>query len=286
MPPKRLKLCCKKSLAQGMSYCPTCHTSLLPDETTLVRSPMPPTRVVPIPTDSPHANSKTSNRSWLFGMIIACLSVFAAIVIADYFVQRKVAREAALALATPSPAYVASPSATATSTPTPTPKPTPTTTPDLDLDGLVETADPYLVPIQEPTRTPGDFEKYVTPARPDPTATTIPTPRPTPRPPPRAAESLVNAHDVMSPGYGRDEDTRRYRFHVENTARVKGSFSARGNVSVKIVAAGIDPRYSSDGEISGDTIDVLLYPGTYELVVTARSVVGFSVQLTAYYSPE
>jgi hypothetical protein len=69
------------------------------------------------------------------------------------------------------------------------------------------------------------------------------------------------------------------RFHLEQAARVKGSFSAHGNVSVYITG----DYYSSHGAISADSIDVRLRAGTYELVVTARETVGFSVQLFAYY---
>jgi hypothetical protein len=200
-------------------------------------------------------------------MIIACLGVFVAIVIADYYVQRKAARDA-LALAKPSHVEGASPAPSPTFTPTstPIPKPTPTETPEPDLAaGLIEVPEPSQAPLQRTTPPP--------------------TPTPSPRLTPRYV-SLVNAHDVLNPAYGQYEDTRRYRFHVEKETRVKGNFSARGNVSVRIVAAGIDPRYSSGGEISADTIDVFLYAGSYELVVTARKLVSFSVELAAYYDPE
>ena len=38
------------------------------------------------------------------------------------------------------------------------------------------------------------------------------------------------------------------------------------------------------GPISGDTIDLVLEPGTSELIVRARERVRFNVQLTAYYA--
>ena len=64
------------------------------------------------------------------------------------------------------------------------------------------------------------------------------------------------------------EDKRTYRFHLSQRAHVKGSFSARGNVSVYIAGG----YYSSDGEISSDSIDVTLSAGTYEVIVSARQI--------------
>jgi len=92
-------------------------------------------------------------------MVLACLVVFAAIVTADYFVQRKPARDAlALAQATPTP----------TLTPTPSPTPIPTTT-------VTATPDPPEEIVEgaaAASPTQPDLEKYLD----SPT----PTPKPTP----------------------------------------------------------------------------------------------------------
>ena len=89
----------------------------------------------------------------------------------------------------------------------------------------------------------------------------------------------MSASDVLIAGYSRPEDRRTYRFHLSQQARVKGSFSAQGNISVYITGG----YYSSNGAISSDSIDVIMSAGSYEVVVSARQAVGFSLHLTAYY---
>lgn len=208
---------------------------------------------------------------------MVCLGVFAIIVATDYFIQRNIHQSVAQAV--PSLPNVPSQS------PTPTPKITPTSTPKStpkqpDDDEKYISEEPLtpkgstLAPVPTPDLQNSPY--YRSPAGQDTEAGT--TPRPTPR-----TELVVSASDVLSGG-SKGEDTRRYHFHLDSIARVKGRFSAHGNISVQIVAAGIDPRYSSNGEVSADTIDVSLYPGTYELVVRAGSIVSFSVSLAAYYN--
>lgn len=168
----------------------------------------------------------------------------------------------------PLPSPVVSPTPTATPTPKPTPKP------EDDLDaGLIEQADPLEEAVRsakhKATPTP---DPYFVPSR--ERTVNSPTPRPT-----IYTESLVYASDVLSAGYSRPEDRRIYRFHLSQRARVKGNFSARGNINVYIVGG----YYSSNGAISSDSIDVNLSAGTYEVVVSARETVSFSLHLTAYY---
>ena len=163
-------------------------------------------------------------------------------------------------------APVASPTASPTATPSPTPTPTPKAT---------------------ATPTPDDFEAYLDPPVPLPTPREKVTPLPEPSvsttrertvasPTPRRItypESLVDASDVLV------RDSRLYRFHLSQPARAKGSFSAQGNITVYIVGG----YYSSNGAISSDTIDISLSPGTYEVIVSSREIVGFSLHLKAYY---
>jgi len=246
--------CCKESLAQGMAYCLTCGASLLPDETTVTKKKV----LKPSESLQPAESAQLSNRSWYIGMIIACLVVFAAIVTADYFVQRKAARDA-LALATPSPAYLANP---LLATPAPMPSPTPTLTPspssspspdeyDALLDDLFDKEGTKATRTSKPTPEV-DFEKYLEPA---PTST--PTPRPTPRATPQV-EQLVSAFDVLSGYSDSSRDSRRYRFRIDGIARVKGSFSAKGGgVTVRIMSGG-NTYYSSGEEVSADTIDCFI----------------------------
>jgi hypothetical protein len=225
-------------------------------------------------------------------MVLACLVVFAAIVVADYLVQRKAALDAlALAKATPTP--------TVAPTPSPIPSPTATVTPTPDTLDEIEAA----AASQQP-----DLEKYLDSPTPTPTLP-IPknfdgsiaegsnqrervvtaTPSPVTRATPRVEYNIVSASDVLSvSSYGKSEDMRRYRFTLDGIARLKGSFSANGGgVRVRIVSGG-STYYTSGYEVSADKIDVALYPGTYELEVslTSRAVVSFHVNLTAYYNPE
>jgi hypothetical protein len=124
-----------------MDYCLQCGTHLHTDETTLV---------APKPTASSH-----TNRSFYFGMALVCLLVFAVIVIADYFVQRKAHQPAELAA--PSPINSLSPSPqpmqkpTAIQKPTPAPKVKATATPRKhDVDDLERYLDPPASPSVKP----------------------------------------------------------------------------------------------------------------------------------------
>jgi hypothetical protein len=285
MPLSRLKTCCKHSLAQGMSYCLICGDPL--DETTLI-SPD-----APVPSSVVAAQPTTLTRSWLFGIIIVCLGVFAAIVIGDYYVQRKAARDAVV-LAVPAPTATPTPTLTPTATPMPTPKESSSSKPEDILDGgLVPKPDPYdddervKAASERPRPSPRDsIDDLLYKLTPTPTLT--PAQRPTPISTPRT-EYLLSASDMLSAGYygGKSQDSRRYRFRLDGIARVKGSFSARGGgVSVRILS-GSNIVYSSGYEVSADSIDVALYPGTYELEVTlsSRATVSFSASLTARYNP-
>ncbi len=116
------------------------------------------------------------------------------------------------------------------------------------------------------------------------------TPTSSPQPQPRT-ESLVSASDTLfveatsrrTEGFHK-EDSRSYRFYLNENARVKGVFSANGGrVYVQIVSAkGI---YYSSGEISSDSFEKTLPAGTYtmEVALISPGAVGFSVQLTAIY---
>jgi len=211
--------------------------------------------------------------SVLLGMLLSLILVVGVIAIIDDLLVRKSSREA-LAQATVKAVNEV-----------PTPTPTPVST------GVNLTPQPTKDPIDDlleslPSPTPKASAEYeeapiVTPS---PNHAQLPSPivAASPRLPPRYV-SLVEAYDTLVPKNNQSEDTRRYRFHIEQDTRVKGSFSARGNIKVQITAAGIDPPYSSGDSISFDTIDVFLYAGTYELIVESREVVGFSVRLTAYY---
>lgn len=162
-----------------------------------------------------------------------------------------------------SPSPFPSPAASPTPAATLTPKPTPTANPENDLDAGLERTDPLEDAVrsakEKSTPTP---DPYFVPSR--ERTVNSPTPRPT-----IYTESLVYASDVLSGGtYSNSEDKRTYRFHLSQRAHVKGSFSARGNVSVYIAGG----YYSSDGEISSDSIDVTLSAGTYEVIVSARQI--------------
>lgn len=219
--------------------------------------------------------------SVLLGMLFSLILVVAVIAIIDDILVRKSSRDA---LAQATVKAVQSIDAQ-TSTPTPmdyrasngTPEPTKNPIDDL-LESLPsptpKTSREDESPSPTPSFTPTQFPTIV--QVPSPTAMA------TPRLPSRYV-SLIDAYDTLYPKDNQSEDTRRYRFHIEQDTRVKGSFSAHGNIRVKITAAGIDPPYSSGDDISFDTIDVFLYAGSYELVVSGHQVVGFSVRLTAYY---
>jgi hypothetical protein len=171
---------------------------------------------------------------------------------------------------TPSPSPAGSPTPAATATP----KPAPTTKPEDDLEsGLIQPTDPLEDAIRSAKEkvTPAP-DPYIVPSR--ERTVSSPTPRPT-----IYTESLVYASDILVPRYSKSEERRVYRFHLSQTARVKGNFSARGNISVYITGG----NYSSNGAISSDSIDVSLAAGTYEVIVSARETVSFSVHLTAYY---
>jgi hypothetical protein len=222
-------------------------------------------------------------------MISVCLGVFAAIVIADYYVQRKAVSEA-VAVVTPTPALVASPSQTPTSTPSPKASPSPKPEDDLEA-GLVPTPDPYdeIVAAAREKRRPSptpNIDDYLDKL---PAATSTPTPVPRPSvSPPQRTESVVSAFDILSIHYGKSQDSRRYRFRLDGIARVKGSFDASGGgVIVRIISGGSTYYSSGYEEVSADKIDVALYPGTYEVEVNlaSRGVVSFHVNLTAYYNP-
>jgi hypothetical protein len=248
------KQCCKDSVARGMDFCLQCGAPLQTDETTLVR---------------PQSSSKSS-KLWYLTMIVAVLALGVVWLLVGYFIEGSNSQPAVIPK--PSPAYVAASSPITSSTLTPSPKPSPSEKPTAgEVDPLTEvvrslqkatpTDDPYLVPKSTPT----------------------PTPRPTPRPQPRV-ESLVYANDVLMV-YGPSSDSRRYRFHLSERARIKGDFSARGNVDVEIVSNGSVIYYSSNGEIASDSIETTLPAGTYEMVVSlsTKGVVGFSAHLSAFY---
>jgi len=97
----------------------------------------------------------------------------------------------------------------------------------------------------------------------------------------------MSAFDVLVVRRGKSQDQRRYRFRLDSIARVKGTFSAMGGgVAVRLVS-GPSTYYSSGYEVSGDSIDVALWPGTYEMEVTlvgSSDAVSFRVDLTAYYN--
>lgn len=247
--------CCTDSLSQGLRFCSVCGASLTTAATGSVVSPA---------------------ITYALVTATAFLTLGLAVLAGLYLRGRQTADVAAAApVASPTASPIATPSPTATLTP----KPTPTPEDDLNLDsGLVEsdpleeavrsakqeatpTPDPYLLPKVIPTTDP-----YLVPSR--ERTVSSPTPRRTLYP-----ESVVNAYDALSPG-----DSRVYRFRLSQPARVKGNFSARGNIRVYIAG-----YYSSSGAISSDTIDVSLSPGTYEVIVTAGQYVGFSLHLKAYY---
>jgi len=249
--------CCTDSLAEGLRYCAVCDAALCVTEG--------------------HSPLVSPSMAYVLVTTTAFLSIALTVVGFLYFRTRQNAQDAAMVpvvASSPSPSPNPTLSPTPTPTPTPTPKPTPTTKPEDDLDGgLIEQTDPLeeVVRAAKEKTTPTPDPYLVSrPAR----VINSPTPRPTTYP-----ESLVNASDVLSAGYSRSEDRRLYRFHLPQQARVKGSFSAQGNISVYIVGG----YYSSNGAISSDSIDVTLAAGTYEVVVSSREIVGFSLHLRAYY---
>jgi hypothetical protein len=207
------------------------------------------------------------SKLWYLGLIIVGLSVLALIVIMQY-VRRD--DDHHIAIATSSPVHESSLSPTLT--PTPSDSPSPKAEPSRDeLDELLDS----LPAAEKNASPPIDVSSGLVESSPTPTST--PTSTPTPR---ARTESLVSAYDVLSAGGTRKaEDTRVYRFRLQHKARVKGGFSARGNIHVEIPGG----YYSSGGSISADTIDLVLESGVYELIVSARELVGFNVQLTAYY---
>jgi hypothetical protein len=249
--------CCTDSAAQGLRVCFECGATLGVNETDGRQ-----------PAVSP-------GTTYVLMIATTFLTIALGVVGIVYLRTRQNVEVAAVipvVASSPSP----SPSSVVSPTPavTPTPKPTPTIKPEDDLDaGLVEPADPLEEAVRSAKEkaTPTPDPDFV-PSR-DRTVNP-PTPRPTIH-----TESLVYASDVLSPGYSRSDDRRVYRFHLSQQARVKGSFSARGNISVYITGG----YYSSNGAISSDSIDVTLSAGTYEVVVSARETVGFSLHLTAYY---
>lgn len=250
--------CCIDSLAEGLRSCAVCGTAL------------------GINATEGHAPAVSPSIAYALIIATVFLSITLTVVALLYFqTQQNDQAVATLPVVATSPSP--SPSPALSSTPTPTPKPTPTTKPkdDLDADYVEQTDSPeeaVRAAKEKPTPTP-TLDPYLAsrPAR----VVNSPTPRPT-----TYQESLLYASDVLSAGYSKPEDRRLYRFHLSQQARVKGSFSAHGNISVYIVGG----YYSSDGAISSDSIDVALPAGTYEVVVSSREIVGFSLHLTAYYN--
>jgi hypothetical protein len=253
------KQCCKDSIAQGMDFCLECGTPLLTDEITLV-SPQPSSK--PKPT-----------KSWRLGAIVGLLSLAALCLVGGYYIQRGSREVAVVPQATPqakSTVTPTGPKAVATPTLAVQPLPTQKQTPE-EMDPLTEF-------VRSKQKATPSIDPYFTP---DTTLASTPLPVPTagPRPTPRS-EVKVNASDTLIAGSSwRPEESRRYRFHLERLARVGGSFSARGNISVLITGG----WYSSNGEISADSFEVTIPSGTYEVVVTAHSVVSFSIHLTSEY---
>lgn len=245
--------CCTDSLAEGLRFCAVCGAALGANEND--------SRV---PAVSP-------GMTYLLMTATTFLSIVLLVVGIVYLRKRQNAQVASVipvGSPSPSPSPIVSPMPATT----PTPKPTPTGKPEVDLDaGLIDPLEEAVRSAKEkPTPTP---DPYFVPSR--ERTVNSPTPRPTIH-----TESLVNASDFLSGGtYSKSEDKRTYRFHLSQQAHVKGSFSARGNISVYIVGG----YYSSNGEISSDSIDVILSAGTYEVVVSARQLVGYSLHLTAYY---
>lgn len=247
--------CCADSLAQGLRFCAACGATLGVNET--------------------HRRQPVVSPSTTYILMTATTFLTIALMVVGivYIRTRQNAQVAAAPVVASSPIPSQSPVVSTTPAGTPTPAPTPTTKPEDDLDaGLIEPADPLEEAVrlarEKATPTP---DPYFVPGR--ERTVSSPTPRPT-----TYTESLVYASDVLIAGYSRSEDRRIYRFHLSRQARVKGSFSARGNISVYLRG-----YYSSNGAISSDSIDVTLSAGTYEVVVSARETVGFSLSLTAYY---
>jgi len=248
--------CCTESLAQDLRFCAVCGAALAGNETYSHRA-----------TVSPRI-------TYVLMTATTFLSI-ALLVLAIVYVRSQQNVQVASVVPVGSPSPSPSPAASPTPAATLTPKPTPTANPEDDLDaGLIERTDPSEDAVrsakEKSTPTP---DPYFVPSR--ERTVNSPTPRPT-----IYSESLIYASDALSGGtYSKSEDKRTYRFHLSQQAHVKGTFSAHGNVSVYIVGG----YYSSKGEISSDSIDMTLSAGTYEVFVSARQIVGFSLHLTAYY---
>lgn len=163
------------------------------------------------------------------------------------------------------------------STSSPTPSPSPEVLPEV-ANKAVE----LISNTNDQDSTTLDLKALETPTPiPEPTKSSLVTPLNIPKPirPSAIQKILVSASDILQAGYKKDVDTRVYRFHLDQSAHVKGNFNARGNISVQIKGG----YYSSNGDISSDTIDVDLAAGTYEVIVTSRQIVGFSLNLTGYF---
>jgi len=241
--------CCTDSFAEGLRFCAVCGATLGANE-------------IDRPTISP---SITYVLMTVTGFLTIALIVIGVL----YFRTRQLAQVAAaipLGAASPSP----SPSPVESPTLTPTPKPTPTIKPEDDLEQYLDPLDEAVRAAKEKaTPTP---DPYLVASRERTVAS--PTQRPT-----IYTESLVDASDALIAGYSRSEDRRVYRFHLSRQARVKGDFSAHGNISVYIGGG----YYSSNGAISSDSIDVTMSAGIYEVIVSARESASFTLRLTAYY---
>ena len=139
---------------------------------------------------------------------------------------------------------------------------------------LTLTANPKWRPTQErvaPARSPTDRTAEAVPAPHEEPTTLIISPDGGP---------LINDFVVLGGGSSwKPEDSRRYRFHLQEPATVKGTLAAIGKVSVHITGG----HYSSEGAISADAVDLMLPAGTYELVVSARELASVSLHLFVHY---
>ena len=296
MSESRIKQCCKRSRNKGLADCEVCHNplwpdtpsqvSLLPDETTLVRDT--PSNQSDVSRTIQNRSDKRLNRTvWFTIMIAVSFAVFAALILADYYVQRRAGESVAIVPhSSPTPA-VSSPTTTVMPTPQPTHSPTPESdNHDALLDSLVQSPTPTPKPKPTPSLPPYDDSTAKPTATPLPYIAALPTSRGTPRPARR--DLVVSASDVLST-LSKPVDSRIYRFHLEAGARIKGSFSASGGgVSVRIFTSDRG-YYSSGSAASSDTIDVTLNSGTYQVEVylqSQREIVSFRINITAYYDPE
>jgi S1-C subfamily serine protease len=116
-------------------------------------------------------------------------------------------------------------------------------------------------------------------------------PGPTPRQQARTELLLSVSDTLFLQGSPPRTDTRIYRFHLSESATIKGGFSARGKIYVRILSSSGYAHYGS-GEISSDSIEKTLPVGTYILEVSLLTPGGylpvgvqvdFSVNLTAFY---